>query len=95
MSVSNVCYVVVEIQGRFTMSELYDLTGFDRRSLTTIVDELIDRGFVKRERGEMNRWSILKEIFSVVHLRSVHQGVKELQLGENQRNNIAVCRLLK
>jgi DNA-binding MarR family transcriptional regulator len=42
-------------QGRLTMSELHDLTGFERGSLTTIVDGLIDRGFVKRERGEMDR----------------------------------------
>jgi DNA-binding MarR family transcriptional regulator len=42
-------------RGRLTMSELHDTTGFERGSLTTIVDGLIERGLVKRERGETDR----------------------------------------
>jgi DNA-binding MarR family transcriptional regulator len=41
--------------GRLTMSKLHDLTGFERGSLTTIVDGLIELGYVERIRGEKDR----------------------------------------
>jgi DNA-binding MarR family transcriptional regulator len=41
--------------GSVTMSDLHDMTGFERGSLTTIVDGLIDLGLVKRKRGENDR----------------------------------------
>ena len=41
--------------GSVTMSDLHDMTGFERGSLTTIVDELIDLGLVERKRGENDR----------------------------------------
>jgi DNA-binding MarR family transcriptional regulator len=41
--------------GRLTMSRLHDLTGFERGSLTTIVDGLIELGYVERIRGEKDR----------------------------------------
>jgi DNA-binding MarR family transcriptional regulator len=41
--------------GKMTMSKLHDLTGFERGSLTTIVDGLIELGLVERKRGENDR----------------------------------------
>lgn len=41
--------------GSVTMSELHDLTGFERGSLTTIVDGLIKLKLVERKRGENDR----------------------------------------
>ena len=41
--------------GRLTMSELHDLTGLERGSLTTIVDGLIEHGLVERKRGKDDR----------------------------------------
>jgi DNA-binding MarR family transcriptional regulator len=41
--------------GSVTMSELHDLTGFERGSLTTIVDGLIELELVERKRGEDDR----------------------------------------
>jgi len=41
--------------GSVTMSELHDLTGFERGSLTTLIDGLIELGLVERKRGENDR----------------------------------------
>jgi len=41
--------------GKVTMSELHNLTDFERGSLTTIVDGLIELGLVERKRGEDDR----------------------------------------
>jgi DNA-binding MarR family transcriptional regulator len=41
--------------GSVTMSELHELTGFERGSLTTIVDGLIELRLVERKRGENDR----------------------------------------
>ncbi|MBN2324948.1 MAG: winged helix-turn-helix transcriptional regulator [Spirochaetes bacterium] len=41
--------------GSVTMSELHAFTGFERGSLTTIVDGLIELGLVERKRGEDDR----------------------------------------
>jgi len=46
---------IIIVHGRMTMSELHDLTGFERGSLTTIVDGLIELGLVERKRGEDDR----------------------------------------
>jgi DNA-binding MarR family transcriptional regulator len=46
---------LIAAHGRRTMSELHDLTAFERGSLTKIVDGLINLGLVERKRGEQDR----------------------------------------
>jgi DNA-binding MarR family transcriptional regulator len=46
---------IIIIHGRLMMSELHDLTGFERGSLTTIVDGFTELGYVERIRGKKDR----------------------------------------
>ncbi len=53
-SLGRVLHIIITHSG-LTMSELHDLTGLERGSLTSIVDGLIDQGYVQRKRGEEDR----------------------------------------
>ena len=53
-SSGRVLHIIITHSG-LTMSELHDLTGLERGSLTSIVDGFIDQGYVQRKRGEEDR----------------------------------------